>query len=450
MRSYLGAPLFYIFTLLAVVSAVEFHAGHEAVHQTALWKRSKVQADNARKEAMINMSTKISDQGSEYIGTIGVGTDSEGNALFQARVVFDTGSTNLWVASHLCKESNDGIERAKQYYDPAKSLTQEEFVQHNKNDIDIHFGTGELIGPMHVDTYRVGPMEVKKQPFAMIRTMNGGVFHSFPFEGILGLGFRDMSFAGVDPFFDRVIEQKLLINNEFAFYMNVDSNKPSAILWGGIDKDLYHGQIVMFPVVQPHYWSLELLDFKLGNTSMKDFGGKAPLRHLIVDTGTTYFTAPSRLNDALMEQLPDGDCKKAKNYPDLTFVLKGADGEPYDLVVTQETYMLGGAGDDYCSPAFMSLDVAAKFGPAILLGEVFMRHFFTVFSRGDGDVKNAKVGFAPANLGQPPKVKDSATQTAPAFLQKEAPHDLMRRSPGSESIGVDSRAHLGREIQQHQ
>merc|ERR1719191_2590566 len=156
-------------------------------------------------------------------------------------------------------------------------------------DIDIMFGTGELRGPLHVDTYRVGPMVVKRMAFAMIREMNGDVFSSFPFEGILGLGFKSLSFGGIKPFFERVIDQKLLSNNEFAFFMNVDSHEPSALLWGGIDKDLYNGPIRMFPVVQPHYWSLELIDFKLGDKSFSTVGMSGQkVTRLIVDSGTTY------------------------------------------------------------------------------------------------------------------------------------------------------------------
>merc|ERR1719502_1375397 len=128
-------------------------------------------------------------------------------------------------------------------------------------------------------------MVSKRQPFAMIREMNGDVFSSFPFEGILGLGFPSLSFGGITPFFDHVIQQKLLKHNEFAFFMNVDSDKPSALLWGGIDKSLYHGKIRMFPVVQAHYWSLELVDVKVGDTSVKDIGMRGdPVKRLIVDT----------------------------------------------------------------------------------------------------------------------------------------------------------------------
>jgi hypothetical protein len=251
----------------------------------------------------------------------------------------------------------------------------------------------------------------------MIREMNGDVFSSFPFEGILGLGFKSLSFGGINPFFERVIEQRLLSNNEFAFFFNVDSDQPSALLWGGIDKDLYHGPIRMFPVVQPHYWALELLDFKLGNTSMRDVGMSGePVKRLIVDSGTTYFTAPEALHDEIMSHIPEASCDNVDSYPPLTYVLRGSDGQTYELVVSQETYMIGGYSDS-CRPAFMALDVNEEYGPAMILGEVFMRHFFTVFHRGSGSPADAKVGFAPAKIGAVPKVRQT---TRPSFLQTQA------------------------------
>jgi pepsin A len=458
MRSYLK-PLFYILAFLTVAFGAEFHPGHPAVHQMALWHRShpvhgapaliEEQASTEHDQEMMNMSTGIVNYGTEYAGVIGVGTNAEGGAQSQARVVFDTGSTNLWVASALCKRSPCSEKRALEFYDPKKSTTQESFMEHtdyleSDNDIDIHFGSGELIGPLHVDNFHVGPFELKKQPFAMIRVMNGNTFRQFPFEGIVGLGFPDMSFGGITPFFDRVIGQKVLKNNEFAFFMNVDSNKPSALMWGGIDKDLYHGKIRMFPVVQPHYWSLELIDFKVGNTSMSTWGpddDRQRVKHVIVDSGTTFFTAPPGLYQQVAKHFPAADCDKVSDYPPLTYVLRGADGENYDLVVTHESYMLESVinNKSHCRPAFQQLPVNQKFGPAMFFGEVFMKHFFTVFSRGDGDVKNAKVGFAPANINATPKVKP--TEKAGSFLETS--------KSSSWSVSLDSQAHM-RKASPHQ
>lgn len=406
-------------SLLALwhVQALELHQGHQAQHTTSLSRRSK-QKRRFRGRSRQSLAVEIhphgeqvtlplEDMSSEYTGVIGVGTSASGGPQFEARVFFDTGSTNLWVQSVLCKAFP--CDAARSAYDPERSTTAEEYLESPARELDIMFGTGEIRGPLHVDTYHVGPMQVDHQPFGMIREMSGEVFASFPFEGILGLAFPSLSFAHIEPFFERVIKNKLLRQNEFAFYLNVDSNRPSALLWGGVDKDLYEGDIVMFPVVKPHYWALELVDFRIGNRSLL---GKKPT-YLIVDTGTTYFTAPESIYGAIMDSFPEAPCSHVeKTYLPLTYVLRSGPSSTWDLKVSQETYMVGDDADN-CMPAFMRLDIKKEFGPAMILGEVFMRHFFTVFSRGSGDLNEAKVGFAPAKLGQTPKVtSNSSFQTA--------------------------------------
>merc|ERR1712100_753101 len=77
-----------------------------------------------------------------------------------------------------------------------------------------------------------------------------------------------MSANGVTTFFDNVIDQKALKNNEFAFYFNRADSKQNAILWGGVDPALYKGRIRMFPVTQAHYWALDLHDFRIGDESI--------------------------------------------------------------------------------------------------------------------------------------------------------------------------------------
>lgn len=411
----LPAPRLWLFHLLLTcrVGALEYHAGHEAQHATTLARRDRrgqrrpghrqkqgVQIAPDGSSQRLQALTPLEDMSSEYTGAIGVGTAADGGPQFKAHVVFDTGSTNLWVASVLCKVSPCNEDRS--FYDPAQSVTSEMYEGDQAKDIDIMFGTGELRGPLHVDTYRVGPMKVDKQPFAMIREMSGEVFGSFPFEGILGLAFPSLSFGGIEPFFERVIRKKLLKNNEFAFYLNAESSQPSALLWGGVDKGLYEGSIVMVPVALPHYWALELVDFRIGNRSLMDTDHSAK-KYLVIDTGTTYFTAPDSIYDAVMAQFPEVPCSQAEAYPPLTYVLRSGDKETYDLEVKQETYMVGDDAN-FCVPAFMKLDVKKQYGPALILGEVFMRHFFTVFSRGSGNLSEARVGFAKARAGATPKV----------------------------------------------
>eukprot|EP00435_Cladocopium_sp_Y103_P010486 s764_g2.t1 len=128
------------------------------------------------------------------------------------------------------------------------------------------------------------------------------------------------------------------------------------------------------------------------------------------------------LTDA-SDWLSNAPCPQVDSYAPLTYVLRSASGDTFNLEVTQETYMVADDSEN-CQPAFMKLDLKKQYGPAMILGEVFMRHFFTVFSRGSGGLTEAKVGFAKAKLGATPKVSSSAGSVVQ--IQEAS---LMRRSP---------------------
>jgi pepsin A len=284
---------------------------------------------------------------------------------------------------------------------------------------------------MGIDQFHIGPFTVQNQTFGLIKEERGRTFQELPLEGIVGLAFPSMSAGGVKPFFDNVIEQKLLKRNMFAFYLSPSDShgasslmedryakyKPGmdAILWGGVDSRLYEGELVWFPVTQAHYWSIDLHGFFIGNQSIG-----APNRHsdkddsdsawssssssllegsvdssattkLIVDSGTTYYTAEHPHFQGIMDRL---QCDDGGMAPDIAYRLKDVDGKMRHLVLKPEDYMVS-----KCEPGFLKIAVPRGYGPAMLLGELFMRRFFTVFDRGDGSNENARIGLARARPG---------------------------------------------------
>jgi len=339
----------------------------------------------------------------------------------QVMVVFDTGSTNIWINSDLCKVGACARPE-RHHYDHQKSLTYK--VPDHGVKLQIQFGTGEVTGPQAVDDFHVGPLTVKQQTFGMIQTEDGAVFDDVPLEGILGLAFKKMSANGVMPFFDNLIKQRVLDNNQFSFYFNLHNPAANAIFWGGTDKHFYTGPIHYFKVTDPFYWSIDLVSFRIGD---KEYLGEGiwnkdmqitratpasgslmqeqQTPKAIVDTGTTFFTAYDGLFEKVMDKLPCGCCDRVSSatHPDITYTLRNTAGDLVDFVLANNDYMSISEADycqdkKYCSTDFMKINIPEEHGPAMVLGEVFLRQFYSVFDRGTGkDENTGHVGFARAN-----------------------------------------------------
>merc|ERR1719230_517873 len=278
-------------------------------HQTSL-------NENGLAGASIRM-TNLRD--SQYVGPLKVG--SQGDIL---SVVYDTGSTNLWFASTLCK---DGPCMRRRRYDPYSSNT------YHEGDYDLHvtFGTGELSGQQGIDDVEMGGFKVKQQTFAMIQVERGSVFDQLDFEGILGLAFPSMSANGVTPFFDQVMDQRLLKTNAVSFYFTKLPTDASAVFFGEVDPKLYNGQQVSLPVTEQYYWLVGLKQFKIGD---KIIDGP---KKVVFDTGTTYYTAPKTLLPTVLAEMPQTSCQQIRagtsKLPDMTWTLLGDKGQEVDVII---------------------------------------------------------------------------------------------------------------------
>jgi len=123
-------------------------------------------------------------------------------------VVFDTGSTNIWIASDLCKSGACQLPGRHRFNHSASATFKypESLLQ-----LSVQFGTGKITGPQAVDDFKIGPFTVYNQTFAMIETESDShVFRDVPFEGIVGMAFDKMSANHVQPFFSSMIQQKAL------------------------------------------------------------------------------------------------------------------------------------------------------------------------------------------------------------------------------------------------
>jgi len=125
-----------------------------------------------------------------------------------------------------------------------------------------------------------------------------------------------------------------------------------------------------------------------------------------VDTGTSLITGPSDAINKLQEMMGQvTNCEDLSGMPTITFMI---DGLAYPL--TPQQYVLQFEAEDgqpaSCLLGFKALDVPPPRGPLWVLGDVFLRTYFSVFDRSRN-----RIGFTYADVS-PTAVNDPTPYTA--------------------------------------
>jgi len=240
------------------------------------------------------------------------------------------------------------------------------------------------------DTVTVGGIDVKGQLFAEVSKVSFGplniAFAAGKFDGLLGLGFKSISQYQIPTPFESMIDQKLVDQSVFAFYLQEDASTQGELVLGGIDKSHYTGDLVDVPLTSETYWEVSLASLKFGSSSIAT-GSKA-----IIDSGTSLLAGPKDTVAALAKQAGATsvmgkefviDCSKKSSLPDLTVTL----GDK-DFTLTADDYVLEVSGQ--CLFAFLGIDVPPPRGPLWIMGDVFMRKYYCIFDYG-----NKKMQIAP-------------------------------------------------------
>ncbi|KAI5363842.1 Putative aspartic peptidase A1 family, aspartic peptidase, active [Septoria linicola] len=313
----------------------------------------------------------------QYFSDIAVGTPPQ-----EFKVVLDTGSSNLWVPSSECGSIACYLHSK---YDHGASNTYKQ----NGSDFAIQYGSGSLEGYISQDTVQIGDLKIKNQLFAEATSEPGLAFAFGRFDGILGLGYDTISVNKIPPPFYNMIDQGLLDEKVFAFYLSsTDKGDESEAIFGGVNKDHYTGEMTKIPLRRKAYWEVDLDAITFGKqTAEIDATGA------ILDTGTSLIALPSTLAELLNKEIGakksyNGqytvDCSKRDSLPDLTFTLTG-----HNFTIDAYDYILEVQGS--CISAFMGFDIPEPAGPLAILGDAFLRKWYSVY-----DLENNSVGLAKA------------------------------------------------------
>ncbi|KAG5864751.1 hypothetical protein JTB14_001081 [Gonioctena quinquepunctata] len=214
----------------------------------------------------------------QYYGEITIGTPGQ-----KFNVIFDTGSSNLWVPSKKCCLLNMTCTFHNKY-DSKKSST----YKANDTKFDIAYGSGSLSGFMSSDSVEIAGLSATDQLFAEA-TQKPAIIAG-KFDGILGMAFERISVNNVKPVFNNLVDQKVVSDPVFSFYLNrnPDATTGGELLLGGTDSQYYTGDFTYVPVTREAYWQIKVDSVEVGSNSLCDGGCQA-----IVNTGTSLITGPA-------------------------------------------------------------------------------------------------------------------------------------------------------------
>jgi len=217
----------------------------------------------------------------QYFGEIGIGTPSQ-----KFTVIFDTGSSNLWVPSKKCY-----LSIACFFHSKYKSSQSSTYVKNGKS-AEIHYGTGAISGYFSQDHVKLGDLVVENQEFIEATREPSLTFVAAKFDGILGLGFKEISVGKAVPVWYNMVEQGLISDPVFSFWLNrnADEEVGGEIVFGGVDPDHFKGEHTYVPVTHKGYWQFDMDEVLVGGESTGFCSGGCSA---IADSGTSLLAGPT-------------------------------------------------------------------------------------------------------------------------------------------------------------
>jgi len=328
-------------------------------------------------------------QDAQYYGPIKIGTPPQ-----DFTVVFDTGSSNLWVPSTHCSSIACLLHHR---YNSGRSST----FKANGTSFHIQYGSGSLDGLISSDTVSIGGLAIKNQGFAEATALPGITFDVAKFDGILGLAFASISVDGVVPPWYNLLSQKLVTTPIFSVWLskNPRGQNGGQLFLGGVSSEYFTGETTYAPLTSKTYWQFNVDDILYGGASQ----GYCPngVCKAIADTGTSLIAGPSKLISALNRKLGAiniiageavfPNCDVITHLPNVTMVIAGKKFELTPLEYVLQETSDGQTGD--CISGFLGIDIPDPVGPLWILGDVFISTYYTTFDFTTG---KERVGFARA------------------------------------------------------
>ncbi|XP_062859669.1 pepsin A-like [Trichomycterus rosablanca] len=357
------------------VPLIKGKSAREALEEKGLWEKYR----NAypynplakfSQSYAVGYESMTNDADLSYYGVISIGNPPQS---FQ--VIFDSGSSNLWIPSVYC--SSDACNNHARF-NPQKSST----FQATNTPLAIQYGTGSMTGFLGYDTVSVGGINVPHQIFGLSQTEAPFMAH-MKADGILGLAYPQLAEDHAQPVFDNMVQQGLVQQDYFSVYLSSNAQTGSEIIFGGYKTNHFTGNLVWIPLSSETYWQITMDSVTINGQVVACNGGC----QAIVDTGTSLIAGPvsdiNSINYYVGATVSNGDalvnCNNIGKMPQVTFNIGGHSFSLDASAYVSQSYYYG------CRTGF------SPSGQSLwILGDVFIRQYYTIFNRANNSVGLAK------------------------------------------------------------
>ncbi|CEF70267.1 Aspartic peptidase family and Aspartic peptidase domain-containing protein [Strongyloides ratti] len=377
------------FTFISITLAVVFEhqlfkveSKRKRLIRQGKWKEYMKQKNfmrhNFKNQVLASVSESVNDYDDvEYLGNISIGTPSQ-----YFSVLFDTGSSNLWIPGNACEECLE-----KHQFNPSESKT---YIRTGKM-FNINYGYASVSGILGQDTVAFvgnnGKLSIPNTIFGRAHNISW-LFKDDILDGILGLAFPSISIDGILPPMFNAQKQGLLNKPIFTAYLQhiqpANGELGGSLTFGDIDTKNCGPVIAYEKLYSSTYWAFKLNKISLGSFNI------SKVFNAISDTAIGILGLPQYLVDGIAKTIGAKfndeykiyTVKCSQTFPDL------------NLTIGQHTYSIKSnklvvdmdLGDNLCMVGMFSV---SGMGIQVILGNSFIQSYCNIYDFG-----NNQIGFA--------------------------------------------------------
>ncbi|CCW66041.1 unnamed protein product [Phytomonas sp. Hart1] len=312
--------------------------------------------------------------GIQFYGTIYVGTPAK-----EFKVVFDTGSSEMWLPTE--KTNMCG---SKQCYSSQKSTSSTP----DGREFSAKYLSGSVAGVFVKDTVRLGSFSTE-QIFAEVDDVSGlGKMYVFlGWDGIMGMALPSLSKYNIRPTIFSLFDDNTNLAKQFAFYLPKDPDMEGELVLGGYDPDHFYDDLISVKLTSDTHWTFDITSVKFGIT---EISGKVAGA---IDSGSSFIFVPKEAFDQIVETTgaknEDGLYIVERQYlPILPSIALEIDGTQW--ILSGEDYTLD-SEDGKCFLGMLPITGHLPNGKSWIFGHVFLKHIYTVF---DADKSTLSFAYA--------------------------------------------------------